>query len=44
MREWLTERLDGLLNPILVKEVQQGFRGRGLLVGAISALGIGEIP
>jgi len=39
MREWLADRLDGLMNPILIKEVQQGFRGRGLLVGAITALG-----
>ena len=39
MKEWLAGRLDGLLNPILVKEVQQGFRGRGLIVGAITALG-----
>lgn len=32
------ERGDALLNPILVKEIHQGFRGRGLLVGTGAAL------
>lgn len=30
--------LDGTVNPILLKEIRQGFRGRGLLMGAGGAL------
>ncbi len=38
MARWLAERMDGFVNPMMVKEVYQGFRGRGFVIGAALAL------